>query len=243
MKFPIALFGMFLSMFVATSTFGQTSNESDESDRETSKAVMLVLDEFMAAFNRMDVAALEETYHFPHYRLANGQLRILSQPGEVAVEGIKKAIGDDWHRSAWDRRRIVHLSEAKVHVDTRFTRYRKDGSTIASYDSLYVLTREHGEWGIRLRSSFAVNGGSVDGYVFTYSEMKLSVKWSAAISGIEGSAAGEIRRQGGTVYAIWHPLNLDTTGQRYDHARLQAHCTRQPRGCPADAGARRGSGG
>jgi hypothetical protein len=49
----------------------------------------------------------------------------------------------------------VQASGGKVHVDTRFTRYRKDGSKIASYESLYVLTKEGGKWGVKLRSSFA----------------------------------------------------------------------------------------
>ena len=39
--------------------------------------------------------------------------------------------------------------------ETQFTRYRSDGSVIASYESLYVLTYEVGRWGIKLRSSFA----------------------------------------------------------------------------------------
>jgi hypothetical protein len=36
-----------------------------------------------------------------------------------------------------------------------FTRYRLDGSIIASYDSLYIVTLEHGRWAVKMRSSFA----------------------------------------------------------------------------------------
>jgi len=42
-----------------------------------------------------------------------------------------------------------------VHVDTKFTRCRADGSVISSYESLYILTKEEGRWGVKLRSSFA----------------------------------------------------------------------------------------
>jgi hypothetical protein len=43
----------------------------------------------------------------------------------------------------------------EVHVDTLFTRYRTDGSVIGSFESLYVVTKEQGRWGIKLRSSMA----------------------------------------------------------------------------------------
>ncbi len=117
--------------------------------------VMRVLNEFMAAFNEMDMAAWERTMHFPHYRLVSGRMRVLEGPGERTVESVKRAIGEDWHHSAWAHRKIIHLSDSKVHVDTRFTRYREDGSTIATYESLYILTKKDGRWGVKLRSSYA----------------------------------------------------------------------------------------
>ena len=61
----------------------------------------------------------------------------------------------DWDRSAWDRRDVIHAGADKVHIDTRFTRYRKDGSVLAGFDSIYIVTRLDGRWGIQGRSSFA----------------------------------------------------------------------------------------
>ncbi len=125
--------------------------------KETIEAeIMEVLDTWMDAFNRLDIVAWEKTFHFPHYRLASGNMRILNKPGEQDVERIRKNLtARGWHYSGWDRRNIVHVSESKVHVDTQFTRYRADGTAIAAYESLYVLTYEAGRWGIKLRSSFA----------------------------------------------------------------------------------------
>lgn len=118
--------------------------------------ILKVLDAWMDAFNRLDMTAWEKTFHFPHYRLASGNMRVLNKPGEQNVERIRTNLtARGWHHSGWDRRNIVHVSESKVHVDTQFTRYRADGSVIASYESLYVLTYEAGHWGIKLRSSFA----------------------------------------------------------------------------------------
>jgi hypothetical protein len=33
--------------------------------------------------------------------------------------------------------------------DTRFTRYRADGSVIGGFNSIYVVTREDGHWGVK----------------------------------------------------------------------------------------------
>ena len=117
--------------------------------------ILKVLDTWMEAFNRLDIIAWENEFHFPHYRLASGNMRILNEPGEQDVERIRTNLtARGWHHSGWDRRNIVHASESKVHVDTQFTRYRADGTAIASYESLYVLTYEDGRWGIKMRSSF-----------------------------------------------------------------------------------------
>ena len=61
----------------------------------------------------------------------------------------------EWDHSAWERRAVIHAGPEKVHIDTRFARYRKDGSLIGAFDSIYVITREDGHWGIKARSSFA----------------------------------------------------------------------------------------
>lgn len=123
-------------------------------DARVEAEVMKLLDEYMSAWNRTDLAAWERTFHFPHYRLAGGKMTVLDRPGAQDTPA-PWTTRSDWHHSKWDHRRIVHASDKKVHVDTRFTRYRADGSPIGSYDSLYIVTKEQGRWGVKMRSSFA----------------------------------------------------------------------------------------
>jgi hypothetical protein len=135
--------------------YGQTTFDRAKAERD----VMTVLDNFMAAFNRQDATAEERTYQFPHYRLASGQMTVMNAPGtetQAWMNATYKAFRDaGWDHSTWTRRRIVHISDSKAHVDAEFTRYRKDGSIIGSYESLYILTQENRRWGIKQRSSFA----------------------------------------------------------------------------------------
>jgi len=117
-------------------------------------AAMQCLDDFMTAFNARDLPAWEKTFNFPSVRLASNTMVII-EPGYHKPEMFGRGALSDWDHSAWDRRKIIHAGADKVHIDTRFTRYRNDGSVIGGFDSIYVVTCENGHWGIKARSSFA----------------------------------------------------------------------------------------
>ena len=118
-------------------------------------AALRVLDAFMVAFNQRDLDAWEATYHFPHFRMADGRLTVLEAAGQRSETLFDALAATGWHHSAWLSREVVQADEDKVHVVVEFARYRADGSELARYQSLYVVTREAGRWGIRGRSSFA----------------------------------------------------------------------------------------
>ena len=117
-------------------------------------AATRVLDDFMAAFNARDIAAWQKTFNFPSVRLASNTMVIIDadyhQPGMFDRGALT-----EWDHSAWERRNVIHAGPDKVHFDTRFTRYRKDGSVIGGFDSIYVVTCEAGHWGVKARSSYA----------------------------------------------------------------------------------------
>lgn len=151
------ILGLAILIFAMTTgiSFAQQKNKT-RIDPTVEAAAMKLLDDYMSAWNNKDIEAWERTFQFPHYRLASGQMSVLERPGMQDGARIWKTMADSgWHHSKWDHRRIIHATADKVHVDTKFTRYRADGSRIGSYESLYVLTKENGHWGVKLRSSFA----------------------------------------------------------------------------------------
>ena len=148
----IVMAGMLIGVMMGSSVAGKRS-EAPAPDVESE--VMRLLDDYMNAWNRKDLVAWERTFHFPHYRLASGKMSVLDRPGLQDSTRVWGSAGTDWHHSRWDRRRIIHSSPDKVHVDTQFTRCRADGSVISSFESLYILTKEDGRWGVKMRSSFA----------------------------------------------------------------------------------------
>lgn len=117
-------------------------------------AAQKVLDDFMAAFNARDIPAFEATFNFPSVRLASNTLVTLNK-GDMTPERFTTGALAEWDHSAWERRAVIHAGPDKVHIDTRFTRYARDGSVIGGFDSIYVVTCENGHWGVKARSSFA----------------------------------------------------------------------------------------
>jgi len=123
-------------------------------NEQSEAAAMACLDAFMTAFNGRDMKAFEQTFNFPSIRLASNTMRIINR-GDQTQATFDHASLKDWDHSAWAKREVIHSGPDKVHINTRFTRYRADGSIIGGFDSIYVVTCEDGHWGIKARSSFA----------------------------------------------------------------------------------------
>ena len=120
-------------------------------------AAMGVLDQFMAAFNARDDEAMCRTFLYPHVRFASGAVRTY-ETYEACVEQFDFARFAErfgWDHSAWDSRTTVQANTDKVHVVVIFSRYNADDEQISQFDSLYIIARADGRWGIRSRSSFA----------------------------------------------------------------------------------------
>jgi hypothetical protein len=129
---------------------------SPESERASAAvaAARDVLSRHIGALNARDETALAATLHFPHYRLAGGELTVWETPDSYLADFLARA-GDGWHHTAWDFIAPVAVGADKVHLDVSFTRYRADGSALGSFRSLWVVARRDGRWAAQLRSTFA----------------------------------------------------------------------------------------
>lgn len=154
-----ALIGAGLTMAAATDALGQSVAPPTVKPEHAKFAAEIAaaqerLDAFMKAFNARDIPAYEATFNFPHVRFASGKVTIIN-PGFHKPEMFTSGALTDWDHSAWQRRDVIHAGTDKVHIDTRFTRFRKDGTAIGGFDSIYIVTKLDGRWGIQGRSSYA----------------------------------------------------------------------------------------
>lgn len=109
----------------------------------------------MRAWNARDVAAFAATFNYPSVRIASGRVRIIESAASHPADLFERMAATGWHHSAWLRRDVIHSGDDKVHFNTRFGRYGEDGSVIGEYDSIYIVNRQGGHWGVQGRSSFA----------------------------------------------------------------------------------------
>ena len=147
----LPMLGLAAALLVATIGGAARAEETPE------QAALRTLDAFMAAFNARDVEAWIATLHFPHVRIASGQVAVFEDAAAFRsnFEFARFAEQTGWSRSEWSERRIVQAGPDKVHVAVVFTRFRADGSVLARYESLYIVTKSDGRWGVQARSSYA----------------------------------------------------------------------------------------
>ena len=127
-----------------------------DENKEAIAAAMAALDLFMNSLNAHDNDGVRASFNFPHARHASGRWHVGEKPEDMVNKLLTDpASAGDWHRSAWDKREIVQAGPDKVHFSVQFSRYRKDGSYIASFESLWIVTLQDGKWGVAGRSSWA----------------------------------------------------------------------------------------
>ena len=141
-----------LSIIFFTPSFAWSSDLNEIAIQESMK----VLDSFMSTFNNRDMKTWSKTLNYPHVRLAGGKVTVWSTQEEYAAEDIFERLAPTgWNYSAWLSREVILVSEDKVHISTVFQRYDKDHNPMKKYQSLYIVTKQNGVWGVQARSSLA----------------------------------------------------------------------------------------
>ncbi|WP_205119499.1 hypothetical protein [Paramagnetospirillum kuznetsovii] len=115
-----------------------------------------VLDRFIETFNARDPKAWAETLNFPHVRLAGGEVQVWATPEDYAKSNdVAQFAKTGWRYTKWDWRHLAQSGDDKLHFVLQFTRYGDNDRKIASFESLYILTKQGGHWGVQARSSYA----------------------------------------------------------------------------------------
>ncbi len=142
------------ALCLAACATAPTTSDSDFAACPAYAPAYEVTDRFMETFNARDMAAWEDTYHFPHVRVASGEVSILPSAG-TRTDTFDRLAATGWDHSEWISRKIVQCGPEKAHLATVFARYRADGSELSRFDSLYIVEFKNDRWAITGRSSFA----------------------------------------------------------------------------------------
>ena len=132
----------------------QMTTIASEPDLQAIAAALHVLDVHFDALNKGDEKSLLDTLHFPHYRFSTKGVRVWEN-GDTYLADFHKRTDPGWAYSRWDYRNIVSGSADKVHIDGQFSRFDREDRCLASYRTLWIVTRLDGRWAAAVRSSFA----------------------------------------------------------------------------------------
>lgn len=121
-------------------------NESEQEARR-------VIEAYFPLFSKSDAQGLLSVVNFPHIRIAAGTTTII--PSAEQWKGDPTPLEQHWHHSKLDSVEFIQSSADKVHATVVFSRYKADGTRYVTYETLWIVTKVNGRWGIQVRSSFA----------------------------------------------------------------------------------------
>lgn len=129
---------------------------TDPAAQAATAAAYAVLDRFLDAFNARDPQRWADTLHYPHVRLAGGEVQLWPIAADYAGSNdLQPLAATGWSHSRWDWIRPVQADADKVHLALQFTRFDAQDRPLQSFQALYVVTRQGDRWGIQSRSSYA----------------------------------------------------------------------------------------
>lgn len=125
-------------------------------DPAAENAARKAMDEFMTAFNSRDVNAWAATLNYPHVRFASNAVAVYNNQEDFERKNANYAERlAPWHHSRWESMKVIQSGADKVHFAVEFIRYDAAGKEIGRFPSFYIVTLDHGHWGVQGRSSFA----------------------------------------------------------------------------------------
>ena len=102
--------------------------------------------------------------HFPHVRLWNNQFSIFNSAEEfltgfdLQTEKLKQ---EGWNHTVTIDIKAVQSDDTKVHLLLLQSRRNKHDVEIEYFQTLWIMTKIDGKWGIKFRSSFVAGASQI----------------------------------------------------------------------------------
>ena len=115
------------------------------------------VDAFQDAFNAQDHERLAAALNYPHVRLWRGVFTTIETPeefAEVSRRGQSQLEAEGWHHTSTASVEVVQEGPDKAHAALMNHRCHADGSVYHEFDTLWIITKQDGHWGVKFRSSF-----------------------------------------------------------------------------------------
>jgi hypothetical protein len=107
---------------------------------------------FFTAWDSHDPQALAATLHYPHVRVADGQVEIW-RSAAAYLAGPEPGRQRTWHRTRVDRTTVVQTSANGSNVTVSFARLGREGKVITTDEGVFLAVQRDGAWKLQARST------------------------------------------------------------------------------------------
>jgi TAT (twin-arginine translocation) pathway signal sequence len=139
---------------------GMLDNRFTVSYKTPVPMAMKVIMEYFAACSERDLSAAAEKLHFP-YAVYEGTEPLIYQSASDFIKNAPQSIRESTKMDSQlrpgsydmiDNIQLHTFNPVNVGLELSYTRYRKDGYKIGSYETIHAITNNAGTWGIQLSS-------------------------------------------------------------------------------------------
>jgi len=128
------------------SAAGMKESELEEEARKP-------VDDFFAALNARDLTRSRKSLHYPHIQIAGCDVDILATPDDFQID-FQSLANEGWTYSTLDSCTMRHFCADKVHFELQFSMHMANDARYATYQALWIVTKQGDVWGIHCRSIF-----------------------------------------------------------------------------------------
>lgn len=118
-------------------------------------AALGAVNAFLQAWNAHDPQALAASVHYPHVRIADGQVETWSTPQEY-LAGPEPGRQRTWFQTRLDRATVVQTTSTGVNLVVSFSRLGRDGRVLSSDEGVFLAVQRNGSWKVQARSTMGV---------------------------------------------------------------------------------------
>jgi hypothetical protein len=111
------------------------------------------IDDFFAAFNARDIEGCRKALHYPHMQIAGSDVSLLNDPESFQID-FQALANEGWTYSTLDSCTMRQNCDEKVHFEIQLSMHQANDSRYATYQALWVVTKQDEIWGVQCRSIF-----------------------------------------------------------------------------------------
>lgn len=117
-----------------------------------SAAAIDAVSAFMQALNSHDEQKLAAVIHYPHVRIADGQVEAWRTAAEY-LAGPEPGRQRTWYQTKIDSTKVVQSTATGVNLIVSFSRLDRKGAVLSKDEGVFLAVLRDGEWKIQARST------------------------------------------------------------------------------------------